>query len=407
MVKTLERSVEPSDALNIIRRELINMGLEYELTTMGAPDSIQTYRCTLLDMSHKELAVGNGKGLGPQSEASAVFEALEHLFVAFPPQSGIQEIPIGDLLGRGEVLQDPALQIIKQWHPSTRLDCRVYQSLRDGTEVFYPLFLAAPGCGIPPVARSVLAPAAKYSTNNGTATGLGKTEALIHAISEVVERDSLSCFLLQTFVARHPKPVRVIGRHSLPLGLVNLMVDAEEIIGASIQLLDITTELQIPSILAVGGNGYGVSFVGSGASLSKSYAIERALLETVQSFHLSTAALREEDASFLRLFSKLPRYQSCIRLDLTHCPTVTVSYNDVVSYGLPENLENHLSQLIQRVEGCGYPIFFHHVHASELGVDCVHCIVPGLEKFHLVRSGQPVLPSSRGAAKIDELRLAK
>lgn len=378
------------------------MDLNYELTTIGTQDSIQTHRCTLFDKAHKELVVGNGKGLGQQSLASAVFEALEHLFVTFPPQSGIREIPVRDIFEREELRQDPAGQIIKRWNPSTKLSCRLYKPLHDGGEIYYPLFLSAPGRGFPSIPMNALAPATKYSSNNGTAIGLGTTEALIHGISEVVERDALSCFLLQTFVAKRPKPIRLIARDRLPFELADLLREAEKIIGQNIRLLDITTDLLIPAILASSTTDRGVPFVGSGASLSKSYAVERSLLELVQSFHLHTDTLRREDESFLRRFANLPRYQDCLRLDLTHCSLASIRYDDMVgSYDCPENLEAYLRQLTQQVELHGYSVFFHHVYSSALGVDCVHCIVPGLEKFHLVRYGQPVLPSIRGWAKMD------
>lgn len=393
----LERQVASAFAVNAAMAEIAKLGLLHKITTIGERNKIQTYKCVLFDQSEREVSVGNGKGLGEQSLASAVFEALEHFFVAFPPTEGIVEIELRELLNHDLLSKEAVFQTMIRWNPSTRLFCRIYKPLHDGNEIYYPVFLSAPGQCLPEVPLSALVSVTKYATNNGTATGMGKTEALIHAVSEIVERDSIACFLLQAFIARRPVPSKEIDPGSLPTELLNLMMRAKAIIRHKIQLLDITTELGIPAILAVSHvNGYPVPFVGSGASLSKDYAIERALLETVQSFHLYNGTLRRDDETAMRSFSDLPRYQDCLRLDLTRCKLVPLAYDDMVPFNKPSNLEEHLIELVNRIFLRGYRVFFNSVYSSDSGIDCVHCIIPGLEKFHLVRSGNPVLPSDRG-----------
>lgn len=396
-IKTVERQVEPSMAIARAIVEITAMGLHHEIVSIRNDQGIQTYRCILYDTNGNKVSVGNGKGLGEQSLASALFEAIEHYFVAYSSHENVEDIEVSQVLDSNLFSTEAAFRPMATWNPSIPLSCRRYTSLHDESEIYYPAFLSAPGSCLPQVSRSALAPVRKYATNNGTATGMSKTEALIHSISEIIERDAISCFLLKTFISKESAPVILIDRNAVPSYLFNLMRASEFITGEEMVVLDITTEFGIPTALAFfHKSNYPVPFVGSGASLSKRYAVERAILEAIQSFHLYDKFLYDEDVAVIQSFKNLPRYQRCVQLDLTNCDITVISYDDMASCEVDENLEEYLQQQIDRVSSHKYHVYYHDLYRSASGISCVHCIIPGLEKFHLVRNGIPVLPSERG-----------
>jgi ribosomal protein S12 methylthiotransferase accessory factor YcaO len=72
----IERAFSVEDTRKAIEEILQELNIEVELTAWGTPE-IHTTRCTLTDQKGGS-AIGNGKGLGQQSENSAIFEAVEH-----------------------------------------------------------------------------------------------------------------------------------------------------------------------------------------------------------------------------------------------------------------------------------------------------------------------------------------
>ncbi|WP_374018897.1 hypothetical protein ABU162_03860 [Paenibacillus thiaminolyticus] len=61
-----------------------------------------------------------------------------------------------------------------------------------------------------------------------------------------------------------------------------------------------------------------------------------------------------------------------------------------------DSLEDYLNILINKVTNNGFKIYANVLYSSNSGITCVNCIIPGLERFHLVRHGSLVLPSLRG-----------
>lgn len=75
-----ERSLDLNTAFLNWKNELIDLGFDFEIACHGAP--IETNICSLINKSdRKNVATGFGKGLGLQSQLSACFEALEHLYM--------------------------------------------------------------------------------------------------------------------------------------------------------------------------------------------------------------------------------------------------------------------------------------------------------------------------------------
>jgi ribosomal protein S12 methylthiotransferase accessory factor len=76
MRSNFERQYTPEQSLLIAEHTLNQWELSIEMKAAG--EKLQSYHCKLTDAKSKNIFYGCGKGLGLQSKASAIYEALEH-----------------------------------------------------------------------------------------------------------------------------------------------------------------------------------------------------------------------------------------------------------------------------------------------------------------------------------------
>ncbi len=394
-----ERSIPTGQAIALAEKEIRELGLTFRLNHSG--NYLRTYRCSLYDHLGTEVSVGNGKGRGNQSIASALFEALEHFLTNHRTLYQMCDYDEISNMIRSDLLStERVLEMLYQRSPRDRIPCRIYKSLSDSRTIYYPIFLSVPHYVQAPYPGDLFnyKMVSKYSTNNGTAIGLTATEATIHAVSELLERDALSCFLLRTFIRKQPSPIRLLDKRSLPKNSHVLIERAERAIGNHITLIDITSDFRLPACLAIVRRGdQVVPYVGSGASILPWYAVERAVLEVLQAFHLKDHSLDRKDAYILRRFGSLGRYKKCITLEFDNHQYVNARYEDLPKVTDKTSMTDYLGALVNLVKENGYSIYWTTNYKSAISdITCVHSVIPGLEKFHLIRSGLEVLPSRRG-----------
>lgn len=82
---------------------------------------------------------------------------------------------------------------------------------------------------------------------------------------------------------------------------------------------------------------------------------------------------------------------------------VTVDFSALPRHDLDSvTLGEYLELLLDVMSERGFSAFFITLYQSVSGITCVHCVIPGLERFHLVRRGLRVLPGSRGLRILDQ-----
>ncbi len=395
-------------SLDIARREISRLGYNYNIDIMG--DSLATCRCIITDSVGVEISVGNGKGLGKQSHVSAVCEALEHLFleIRYLPDD-IVFIPISNLDER--LREDKVCDLLKSNCGSDIIPCKTYVHISNNEDkLYYPVFLAHPSYVERPIDGDNFdyTRVIRYTTNSGTAVGVQLDEAIIHAVNEIIERDAYSLFLLKTFIRNKPIAIKVIDRDTLPSNILNLVRDVELEMNRPLILIDMTTDLNTPTVCTVPlQDSRAFPYLGFGSSLSREYACERSILEALQTWHLFETYSEDKDQEYefdtmaVERFKNLPRYQDCIRFDISSIlkderKYVQVSFNDIPYNEPHESVSDYLKDLVENINLLGYDIYYSLNYVSESGFVCVHCIVPGLERFHLVRGGNPIVPGKRG-----------
>ncbi len=239
----------------------------------------------------------------------------------------------------------------------------------------------------------------RYSTNSGTASGVTRDEAVLHGLLETVERDAISIELLRTVVSKRPAPVRRVNvSHLSPvIGSIAEQVETDDI--KVIGFWEFTTfDLKIPVGLVgcLDTRTNRIAF-GTGASLLADYAFERAFLEAIQTVHAYRTLPYQPEVRALP--DNAPPYLGCA-LDRGffayrggETDVVPLSFQDpaVLTAASPAL---QVAMICDRLAELGMVAYSRVLIEDAVSVQQV--IVPELERFHVVSSGVPVLPSARG-----------
>ncbi|WP_151524571.1 YcaO-like family protein [Serinicoccus kebangsaanensis] len=373
------------------------------------------------------LGVGAGKGRLDVAIVGAHFEAVEH---AVTGPSWAPRLPVAPV-----DRSDPRL--VDAWQGEEWLDdlrttsplSSVWATGLGTTQAFpAPLFRSAPWMldDTPEVAALRLrtgddtdyGPVAAYSTNSGSAIGATAEEAVLHGLNESVERDALSLFLLLHVLAGRPAPPRIEIAPS-DEDLTSCRAAAEQTVGQPITLLDITTDLGVPCVLALAGTGSPRPLYGSGASIGLRVAVERALTEVVQGFLLRQAVdhpgtsddagpgvgpgpaylrLSEEQATQHRQvedrFAGHPALLRCATLRLGDLPPPE-GISHVPPTAATASVTEQVRAVVRRLEEAGHRVGWVPLHTWPSGTTVAQVHVPGLELFHQVLVGHAPRPGAR------------
>nr|WP_083466803.1 YcaO-like family protein [Kibdelosporangium sp. MJ126-NF4]CEL18553.1 hypothetical protein [Kibdelosporangium sp. MJ126-NF4]CTQ98037.1 hypothetical protein [Kibdelosporangium sp. MJ126-NF4] len=380
---------------------LSELGLAVELTDLGEDSGV--CRC-VVSRGGRSVATGFGKGFRDTARAGAVFEAFEHYISgAAGLRADSVELCSASRVAAGPLGMDCVGTILANGQDQP-LACRRYRCLTDDSTTVLPVFMSCVEYAEDASAdlRHQLgdyydySAAIRYAVNSGCASGANRTEATVHALNELIERDAWSMLLITTFIAERPE-FSVIDKNSLPDGLAELVAAAERRIGKSVFLIDMTTDLGVPSIIAYARAGETVD-LGCGASLSRGHAISRAVTELLQVHTFGTA---EGSAESLRQkrehLRQYPPIYAASRMDFTAVLPAAPQVDFSETYS-PATPAEHLDLLRQALAARGYHAYVHELHVAANGASVVSALVPGLERFMLVHLGSLVLPGPRGLA---------
>ncbi|QLQ35343.1 YcaO-like family protein [Micromonospora robiginosa] len=388
------RSVPAESALATASAEIDRLGLTARVAVHG-PAASPTMRVALF-RDGTRVAVGAGKGAGPQGAASAHFEALERYFMSARDNrrwstDATRLLPARVVAGQSAL--EPDL-VVRRWateFPDSVAACAPYGEVR------YPTFLTDPRYYRWPVAGDDVRPyrgLLRYSSSLGTAAGVDLAEAVYHGLCELIEHDGLGQALLRWYVAGVPD-VDLVPVGELPDGLRALHERAVRAAGAPVHLLDVTTDLDVPVYLAVSPAAGGEpTRLGAGASLWATDAASRALDELIQVCALSPSGAGLPAAQRL---AKWPALRRCALMPLDELlsgPVRTVPLRaDGVGDGSPGGGLAGVRRALAR-----HGIVDHVCEVAPVGspIAVATTIAPGLERFSLVRHGVPVIPTGRG-----------
>ena len=248
--------------------------------------------------------------------------------------------------------------------------------------------------------------AVKYASSNGGAVGIGITEALVHAINELIERDAHSMFLIECFHRNNLDNYFLIEHTTIGYTLYSLLKFIEDKFSEDVIIIDVTSELSIPTFLCHTTNRSHPDsnhFTGVGTALSRYYALERALLELLQALNSSHSLdglkdRTDNDLNFEELCrnSLIPFYRNAY----SYSPKIFAknkqkSFEDVVSYSLSLNEQmDFFNELLIKFN---IKLYYKSINIFK-DIYKVKCVAPDLEEICL--DGHLRLPSSRRGQKL-------
>ncbi|MFG1687233.1 YcaO-like family protein [Nonomuraea sp. NPDC049269] len=404
----VERSVPLGEAGRRVEAALAALGLRAELADAGGGRDPTAWWCELLGGAGEVslVACGMGKGHPEEARVGALFEAVEHFLTGPAGFDPIGMEPAAPAEIAAGPLREDVCALLLARMPGRRMACLRYRALGGGAEALVPLFLFAPWYVETGAARlrrlagddCDYAHLTRYSCNSGSAVGVTAAEALLHALNEAIERDALSLLLARAFLGAGGLRLRLIDPDTLLNGLARAYATAGELIGSPVHLLDITSDVGVPTMLAyTAPTALHPHRRGAGTSLSPAYAAWRALTELIQTTlgeSLSSAPTQNELAGL----AGHPALHACGRFDLTGLlrEARVVPFPQVVEAAATPG--GQLRKVAAMLAARGYPAYHRTVCALPGAVTAVHVIVPALERFMLVTNGNLVLPGRRGQA---------
>lgn len=392
-----ERELTANEAEQRIEAELLRLGIASTTRTLGR--KVVCVQAILRD-SDGRLARGAGKGYAEQARLGALYETLEHYWSddLRPADAHYQT---GRYFADTPLFAEDSVLRLVAGQQDRGIACRTYTCPAQTIEFSYPLALTSPSYTHQRFARDTTNYRAlqRYASNSGTAIGASYYEAVLHAINECIERDALSLFLLNHFYYQNHLPLRRVARLDQSDSLGRSWADAELEIGARIVLLDISNEFKSRTCLAFAiAPGAQPQVFGTGCSLDPRHAAWRALSELVQ-LHLAAAhtEYRQTLSNAQRHLKPFPCLLRCLRFD-THALLHLCQQREVT---LRESIEDtplaeQVDHLLRNLHNHGRTPGVCILKQTQLGTTLANVVIPGLERFFVVSSGNVVIPQIRG-----------
>lgn len=247
--------------------------------------------------------------------------------------------------------------------------------LNSGEEIYFPMPILNLDSTNPGKARGI---GYFTCTTNGLASGNTYEEALCHGLYEVIERhcweeaeSKAPCYLdLSTITSAH---LQQLFTH----------LDFNQ---TKLDVLDMSNDLQVPAYVAyitnIGGLHAPGTYIGSGAHLSTSVAISRAITEAIQARVTIISGARDD------LYPAV--YQSMLsargmEYDFKkNFASQEETFKPFKETTVPGDFLNCIHHLLQRLRTEFDEIIVYNHTRPEFGIPVVHVVVPGM-KFDLFK----------------------
>lgn len=400
---SVERQATAEEAYDSIL-ELIRLH-KLAVSTVHVGSAIKTFQATISDERSRKQFIGCGKGIGIQSKVSALFEAFEHYISCVMFHDETRAIQL-------RVAQNPSLTslIDQQMLPEDFIesiggvDVTIpwieLNSSHSDEVLYYPLFLAEPRyCADNKFGYDDSAFHNLSYLSNGSGCGSGSTfgEAMVHALNEAIERDATSLFLYNGFIRNND--VRIVDKATIPDYLKDYLSAIEREYDDELFVIDITSDIGVPCF-CVTFSKYDAPILpkGYGASLCATYALERALLESLQPIHLRNESLNRVERNTLRRLKRYPILASAAAADIGEVKR-NKNYR-VIDFGEVQNLYYGQDLALQKdiiltlIRERGLNAYHHEVYHSP-GYSLVKTLISGSSQLCFLQVGKLILPNIR------------
>lgn len=364
------RSADPGQTLARILPLLTEMGITRAADVTGL-DRIGIPTWCAIRPAARLMQVSNGKGLSHEAaRVSALMEAIE-LWHAEHPGGVLRRASMSELSAEG--LKYASFSSLPgYWKESFITPRRVIDWVRgenilDQSPVWLPACLAY-----------LIEPTYFDYSSNGLAAGNDLTEATLHALYELIERDSVR----RLFSGKLSLPKgesRVVDLDTLPTGPLSLLRDRLSDARIGLTLIRVAGRVSVSTFFAAIVDPdceFACSFVniGQGSHLSPSVAAARAVTEAAQSrltyIHGSREDLEPGSYIFDGAHNRLRTFFEGQRADLDWEEIEDRSSGD---------LREDLNTVMNDLRGAGHTrIYRVELTKPRLGIPVAKLVVPGL-----------------------------
>ncbi len=396
----VERQIPSEEAYERIL-ELIRLH-QLVASTLHEGSEIKTFQAIISDENIKKQFIGCGKGIGIQSKVSALFEAFEHYisYVTFHDEERavrlqVAENPSLTSLIDQQILPKDFINLIGG--TGKTIPWIELNSLQDDQVVYYPLSLAEPRYS--PNNKFSYDDSAFYnlsylSNGSGCASGSTFDEAMVHALNEAIERDATSLFLYNGFIRGNK--VRIVDKATIPDYLKYYLASIESEYDDELFIIDITSDIGVPCFCVTFSKYHApIMPKGYGASLCAAYALERALLESLQPVHLRNERLNRVESNTV---SRLERYPILARAAVADIKEVVqnnnyavIDFSEVPNLYYGQDLARQKDVILSVLHKNGFNAYYHEVYEIG-GYSLVKVIISGSSQLCFLQVGKLVLP---------------
>ncbi len=342
----------------------------------------RTMECFRLDRADR-FGVSFGKGLTQeQAKVSAMAEATERYCARFRKSDTTYNASLLEIKGEGIPLDDLVMLSKKQkdifsrkcvqqgltnsfnsatvidWSPAWSLSKNQWKQVPALT-AYYPF----------PKDREYLVPA---WTTNGLSAGSTMEEAILQGLLEIVERDAFTIWWYNRLI---PTGIDIDSFKNPEASIMAEKLDAK---GWDLHLLDLTTDLGIPVIAAMGINREDPGrdpVSGFGANLDPHIALSRALGEMVSEWKSSPNIynMNENSKVYLgKLFTELDFVKPDPSAALLHASTMNVAKSDY--------LLDDITKITEILSEKGMETLLVDLSRSEAPLKVVRVLVTGMRQ---------------------------
>ena len=416
---TPERAITTTNAIQNLFMFLKDNQFQIDLNSIG--EKIISYECKI-KQSNLVNSYGYGKGSTQvQSMASAMFESFEHLIGKgfFVNEETTLYISVKEAFQNWVCFPEKILEKSKNNEEPLLWD--IFNGFNIKENLIVPsIILDTPGGNRSQIGNFPFGELDGAYSNSGTASGSTYEEAILHSLNELIERDAHSLLLLKTFCRNKPCNLKIIDKVTLPEKLGSLLLECEVEVGSSFTLINMTTDFNLPAIACFAHSVEGTMrpLLGFGCSPSADYAIERAILETVQTWH---SYLRDKE-SFLVKWNSIdknaeifPRIKYASQEN--YQAIIDKGFYEIINYSTLSKLSEihfsingsnlNISFVLDKIVGI-FSNMAMHIYVKKLfsdkktGITCVRSIVRELEIFNLVTVGLITAPGNRGIKALQD-----
>jgi ribosomal protein S12 methylthiotransferase accessory factor len=323
--------------------------------------------------SHQARLSASGAGLSlRQAFESCIGEGVEYLSQFETVLDRLQQGPIEDGLAAFDPASRAVLSEFMRLSARNDVDWVEATQLSSGRSVLFPADL----CLRRTPERSVLTP--PFSLSSGCAAGTSFETAALHGMLELVERDAASLWW------RGGIRGRLVALEGHAMAAAAWVAQARRgVTTRRTWLLDITTDMEVPCIVAMSCRAEGRGFAcGLAARLSIDAAIRSALTEMCQ-MELAYAVVeqkrREGGEAALNEYDHRHVARSTL-IDAASCELLhPVGPGRVATEFSPDTPERQLAALVERLSAGGIETFAIDLTRPMFGISVVRIAAPALQ----------------------------